>query len=165
VTTLQVSNAVGIAYSRSPSLTISPTETVPRASLCQNFLVLPMSARNLGVRHWFLLCFCDMFVWFSTRIAGFVLGLCMYYLFSLSKDTDFVCGMFEPMLLSSSCCGEFNYCSNDVIVGLKQYEEENNNQMFETDCLLETPDQFNKTMSNTEICSCEKLTDNVKKKR
>ena len=28
---------------------------------------------------------------------------------------------------------------------------------------METPDQLNKATSNTEICSCEKLTKNVKK--
>jgi len=71
--------------------------------------------------------------------------------------------MVEPILLSSRCYGKFNYTSNDVIVCLKQYEEEDNNQTFETHCILETSDQFEETMSNTEICSVKKHNDNVKK--
>jgi len=76
-----------------------------------------------------------------------------------------VCKMVEPMLQSSSCYGKFEYTSDDIIVCLKQYEEKDNNQMFETDCLLETLDQFKETMLNTEICSVEKHNDNVKRKR
>ena len=92
-----------------------------------------------------------------------LLDLCMCYQFSSSKDTVLVCKMVELLLFSSSCYGEFNYSSNDVIVFLKQYEEKYNNQTFKTNCFLETPDQLNNTMSNTEICSREKLTKNVKK--
>jgi len=71
--------------------------------------------------------------------------------------------MVEPKLLSSKCHGKFDYTSNDVIVGLKQYEEEDNNQTFETDCILETSDQLKDTLLSTKISTSEKQNDKVKK--
>jgi len=59
---LAMTLSVSIAYSYSPSLTISSTETVARASFCWNYLVLPTSSRDLGVWHCFLLSFYDVFI-------------------------------------------------------------------------------------------------------
>ena len=55
------------------------------------------------------------------------------------------------MLLSSSCSGVFDYSSDDVIVSLKLYDVKDNNQTFQTDCVLEKSDRLNETMLNTEI--------------
>ncbi len=67
------------------------------------------------------------------------------------------------MLLSSCCSGKFDYSSNDIIVSLKRYDEKDNNQTFETDCLLEISDPLNKTMLYMEICSDQKVDENLKK--
>ena len=67
------------------------------------------------------------------------------------------------MLQSSRCYGKFDYASDDIIVCLKQYEENDNNQTFETDCLLVTSDPLKQTTLNTDSCYDEKHDNKVKK--
>jgi len=76
-----------------------------------------------------------LFLWHIHLVFEWNWWICVCYWFSLSNNTVLVCKMVEPILLSSRCYGKFNYTSNDVIVCLKQYEEEDNNQTFETHCI------------------------------
>ena len=54
------------------------------------------------------------------------LWLSVLYWFCLSKNiVIIVCNMVKPSILLSSFSYEFNYCSDDVVIVLKEYEENN----------------------------------------